>query len=54
VYESGREGDMPLTGFSPRSGALTLYIKCLDDVHTPTLKKLIRKSVQEVTKKYKV
>ena len=25
-YESGREGDMPLTGFSPRKQALTLYI----------------------------
>jgi len=26
VYESGREGDAPLTGFSPRSKSLTLYI----------------------------
>jgi hypothetical protein len=25
-YESGREGDMPLMGFSPRKGKLTLYI----------------------------
>lgn len=25
-YASGREGDMPLTGFSPRKQALTLYI----------------------------
>jgi hypothetical protein len=25
-YESGREGDSPLTGFSPRKQALTLYI----------------------------
>jgi hypothetical protein len=25
-YESGREGDMPITGFSPRKQALTLYI----------------------------
>ncbi len=25
-YESGREGDMPLIGFSPRKSALTLYI----------------------------
>ena len=24
-YESGREGDMPLTGFSPRKQNLTLY-----------------------------
>ncbi len=26
VYDSGREGDWPLTGFSPRKQALTLYI----------------------------
>lgn len=26
VYESGREGDWFLTGFSPRKGDLTLYI----------------------------
>ena len=25
-YESGREGDSPLVGFSPRKGALVLYI----------------------------
>lgn len=25
-YESGREGDMPLLGFSPRKGKLSLYI----------------------------
>jgi hypothetical protein len=25
-YESGREGDMPLAGFSPRSRSLSLYI----------------------------
>jgi hypothetical protein len=25
-YESGREGDMPLTGFAPRKQNLTLYI----------------------------
>ncbi|UBM58537.1 DUF1801 domain-containing protein [Marinilongibacter aquaticus] len=25
-YESGREGDMPKIGFSPRKNALTLYI----------------------------
>lgn len=70
-YESGREGDWFLTGFSPRKQALTLYImagfdrypelvkslgkfstgksclyvKRLDDVHVPTLKKLVRESV---------
>ena len=25
-YESGREGDMPLTGFSPRKPSLVLYL----------------------------
>ena len=25
-YESGREGEWPITGFSPRKGDLTLYI----------------------------
>ena len=25
-YDSGREGDMPITGFSPRKQSLTLYI----------------------------
>jgi len=25
-YDSGREGDMPLVGFSPRKGDLSLYI----------------------------
>ena len=80
VYESGREGDMPLVGVSPRKQSLVLYImpgftelqslaadlgkhkvgkSCLyisklDDVHQPTLKKMIRKSVQMMRKKYKV
>ena len=26
TYESGREGDMPLVGFSPRSRSLSLYV----------------------------
>src|SRR5260221_12357696 len=26
TYESGREGDSPLVGFSPRTSALTLYL----------------------------
>ena len=26
VYESGREGDMPLVGFSPRKAATVLYL----------------------------
>jgi hypothetical protein len=33
-YESGREGDMMLTGFSPRKGSLVLY---LGDVFDPVL-----------------
>jgi hypothetical protein len=27
VYESGREGDMPLIGFSPRKQNITIYMK---------------------------
>lgn len=26
IYDSGREGDSPLVGFSPRASALTLYL----------------------------
>lgn len=78
VYDSGREGDFMLCGFSPRKSALSiyimagfegepelmeklgkyktgkscLYIKSLDDVHVPTLKKLIRESVKVVKKRY--
>ena len=70
-YASGREGDWPVTGFSPRKKDLTLYlmmgfhkhtelmqklgkhshsksclyIKRLSDIHMPTLKKLIKLSV---------
>jgi hypothetical protein len=77
-YESGHEGDMCLTGFSPRKAALTLYVmpgfekyaelmkslgtykagkaciyvKRLDDLHLPTLKKLIRESVKHVAQKH--
>jgi len=75
-YASGREGDMPIIGFSPRKQSLTLYmmrgfegsgallkklgkfemsvaclyIKRLDDVHVPTLKKLIRGSMKYMKK----
>jgi hypothetical protein len=77
VYESGREGDAPLAGFSPRKTALTvyvskfpgreelesklgkhtsskvcLYIKKLDDISVPVLKKMITGSVRQVRKKY--
>ncbi|MEO8447137.1 MAG: DUF1801 domain-containing protein [bacterium] len=27
-YESGREGDAPLAGISPRSGSIALYLGC--------------------------
>ena len=73
-YATGNEGDWPVTGFSPRKTALTLYIMAgfskydellgklgkhktgksclyinkLDDVHLPTLKKLVRESVKQV------
>lgn len=76
-YESGREGDMPLIGFSPRKQNLTLYIgmggfdnydqlmaslgkhsigksclyiKRLSDVNMPTLKELVRQSVDHMIK----
>jgi hypothetical protein len=73
-YDSGREGDWLLTGFSPRKNDLTLYlmmgfeqhrelmqqlgkhktsksclyIKRLEDVHVPTLKKLIKASLKQL------
>ena len=72
VYESGREGDWPVTAVSPRrqnlvlyimpgfeaydailaklgkhrTGRACLYINKLEDVHLPTLKRLIRASVK--------
>jgi hypothetical protein len=39
-YESGREGDMPLVGFSPRKQAITLYIMTGFDDHDALLDKL--------------
>lgn len=76
-YESGREGDMILAGFSPRKQNLTiynmggidqdgdllkklgkhtvgggcLYIKRLDDVDLPTLKRLIEESFKHAQQK---
>ena len=78
-YASGREGDWPIIGFSPRKQSLTLYIMAgfegygellgrlgkhktakaclyinrLEDVHLPTLKALIRQSVQHMVRKAK-
>ena len=39
-YESGREGDMPLVGFSPRKQAITLYIMTGFDAREDLLGKL--------------
>lgn len=75
-YASGREGEWPIIGFSPRKTDLTLYItpgfekfeslmaklgkyktgksclyiKKLDDVEVPVLKKLIATSVEKLAK----
>jgi len=41
VYASGHEGDIFLTGFSPRKSALTVYLMCgLDQRFAEQLKKL--------------
>lgn len=40
VYASGREGDWPLTGFSPRKQNLTLYIMLGFDRYPELMKKL--------------
>lgn len=78
IYESGREGDWFLTGFSPRKQVLTvyimsgfeplkdtmkslgkyktgsscLYIKSLEDIDHHLLKKMIRKSIALMKKRY--
>lgn len=39
-YASGREGDMPQVGFSPRKQNITLYIGVGDNSDSPLLKKL--------------
>ena len=39
VYESGREGDMPLVGFSPRKAATVLYVRA----GTPGMEALLAK-----------
>ena len=75
-YESGREGDWFLTGFSPRKQSLTLYImsgfseyeallnklgkyktgkaclyvKKIEDIDLPTLRELVRQSVEHMAK----
>jgi hypothetical protein len=39
-YKSGREGDMPLTGFSPRKQSLSVYIMPGYDDYSDLLEKL--------------
>ncbi|MCW5515527.1 DUF1801 domain-containing protein [Muriicola sp. Z0-33] len=39
-YDSGREGDMLLTGFSPRAQNFSLYIMAGFDRYEPLMKKL--------------
>lgn len=39
-YESGREGDAPLVGFSPRKPAIALYLGCEAEVKEKFLEKL--------------
>ena len=38
-YDSGREGDMPLAAFSPRKGAIVLYLSSTSDKGKELLKK---------------
>jgi hypothetical protein len=47
-YESGREGDMPQLGFSPRKQSLTLYIGVGDSSKSPLLKKLGKHTTSKV------
>ena len=48
-YESGREGDMPIIGFSPRKQNLTLYVGLGDDdSENPLLKKLGKHTTSKV------
>ena len=39
-YESGREGDMPMTGVSPRAQNLTIYLMPGCEIYSALLKKL--------------
>ena len=47
-YESGREGDMPQVGFSPRKQNITLYIGVGDNSDNPLLKKLGKYTTSKV------
>lgn len=40
-YDSGREGDFLIAGFSPRKAALSLYLMgCMENEFTPLMEKL--------------
>lgn len=39
-YPTGREGDMPLTGFSPRKAAMTVYLTDGVEAHADALARL--------------
>jgi hypothetical protein len=47
-YESGREGDAPQIGFSPRKQNITLYILSGSDHENPLLQKLGKHSTSKV------
>ena len=47
-YESGREGDAPQIGFSPRKQNITLYILSDSDHENPLLQKLGKHSTSKV------
>ena len=47
-YESGREGDMPQIGFSPRKQNITLYIGVGENSDNPLLKKLGKYTTSKV------
>jgi hypothetical protein len=44
-YDTGREGDMLLTGFSPRAQNFSLYVGAGDEHNKPLLKKLGKHSL---------
>ncbi len=78
VYASGKSGDWPIIGLSPRKknlvvylmsgfeggdkllaklgkhkmGKSCLYVQRLSDLHIPTLKSLMKKSIAAMKKKY--
>lgn len=41
-YDSGREGDAPVTGFSPRKGDISIYLTASDEHQEALLAKLGR------------